>query len=114
MAKVFVVNFTGLNHSAAEQYGEVEFITRGYVSFKSMSRVYLQIMEALSTSTPTDFLLPCGLMPLNVFAAAAWLHIHGNLRVLLWNTKSDNYRLVEWDSAHMDYLSENLGAKEVR
>lgn len=115
MPKVFVVNFGGQDHSAALQYGEVEFITRGYVSFKSMNRVYLQIMQALAKSSPDDFLLPCGIMPINVLASAAWMRMHGTLRVLLWDSKTENYRLVEWKATHVDFLAKGLvNAEEVR
>jgi hypothetical protein len=113
MPRVWVVNFAGHNHSKAETYGELRFITKGYVSLGSMDRVLFEVVESIAQTEPDDFMLPCGLLILNVIASAAWLHRHGVMRVLIWDKKGPTYREVEYTGEHLDYLLRHLSAPKV-
>jgi hypothetical protein len=113
MPRVWVVNFAGHNHSKAETYGELRFITKGYVSLGSMDRVLFEVVESIAQTEPDDFMLPCGLLILNVIASAACLHRHGVMRVLIWDKKGPTYREVEYTGEHLDYLLRHLSAPKV-
>lgn len=113
MPRVWVVNFAGHNHSRAESFGELRFITKGYVSLGSMDRVLFEVMEHIALTNKDDYMLPCGLLILNVICAAAWMRRHDVMRVLIWDKKITAYREVEYTGEHFDYLLEHLSAPKV-
>jgi hypothetical protein len=59
--RVFVTNFAGHDYTAAEKYGEIVWVTKGYVSFHSLDRVKYRVCEALVGSTSEDWLLLSGI-----------------------------------------------------
>jgi hypothetical protein len=44
--RVFVTNFAGHDYTKAEKYGEIVWITKGYVSFHSLDRIKYRVCEA--------------------------------------------------------------------
>lgn len=108
MSKVWVVNFAGHDYRKAEKYGEVVSVTSGYVSMGSLDRVLFDVIDKLKNSSADDWLLPSGLIAVNLVAAAVWLRMHGGLRMLLWDRKYDTYRQMIATGEHIDYLIESL------
>ena len=108
MSKVWVVNFAGHDYRKAEKYGEVVSITAGYVSMGSLDRVLFDVIDKLKKSSAEDWLLPSGLIAVNLVAVAVWLRMHGELRMLLWDRKYDTYRQMKATGEHIDYLIESL------
>lgn len=89
---VWVVNFAGHNYEAAEEFGRLEYLTRGYVSMGSLDRLFYTVAEAVAKTEREDYLLLSGLIALNSIAAAVWLEKHRILRLLLWDQKLKKYR----------------------
>lgn len=118
MARVYVVNFAGHDHTEAEKWGEVRFVTQGFVNFGSLDRVMYELAKGFEDSEPGDWLLPSGLLLLNVVAAAIWLRKHGELKLLIWDRNAGegksrgSYRELKADFQHLDYLLQNLGGGE--
>lgn len=81
--RVFVTNAAGHDYSAAEKYGELVWVTKGYVSFQSLDRVKYQVCEQLKSSNSEDWLLLSGTLLISVIAATCWLHMHGQVKLLV-------------------------------
>lgn len=104
MAKVYIVNAGGHNHHKARTYGELVPITRGYVSQGSLDRVFFDVINGIKDSSAGDWLLPSGLMFLNIIAATAWIARHSQLSLLVWDKKERLYRPFETDITHINEI----------
>jgi|GraSoiStandDraft_4_1057263.scaffolds.fasta_scaffold120446_2 hypothetical protein len=92
-SRVFVTNFAGHDYTKAERYGEIVYITKGYVSFFSLDRIKYRVCEALQGSTEDDWLLLSGIPMICVVAACYWLWKHDKVKLLVHDKRSDgNYR----------------------
>lgn len=89
-SKVFVTNFAGHDYSKAEKYGEIVWITRGYVSFHSLDRVKYRICESVSTSSSEDWLLLSGIPMICVVSALYWYFLHKKVKLLIHDKKRDD------------------------
>jgi len=87
LERVFVANYAGHDYSAAEVYGAINWITRGYVSFQSLDRVKFQIAEAIAQSQPGDWLLVSGTPLINLLAGVLWMEKHGTMKLLVYDKK---------------------------
>lgn len=91
--KVFVTNFAGHDYTDAERFGELTWITKGYVSFHSLDRVKFAICEKIMASAPQDWLLLSGIPVISALAAAFWYHRHKQVKLLVLDKKQkDKYR----------------------
>jgi hypothetical protein len=89
MPRVFVTNFAGHDYSKAEKFGELNWVTRGYISFHSLDRVKYRICEEVQKSTSEDWLLLSGIPVICVVAALYWYHLHKKVKLLVHDKKSD-------------------------
>lgn len=90
MHKVYVVNFSGLTYSRAEEYGELLFMTDGVLDLKKHD-LHKQKMEAyIKGSKPTDYLMLSGHSLTCALALTIWFKYHPFCRILVW----DNKRMV--------------------
>lgn len=110
---VWIVNYAGHDHSTAEEYGELDFLTRGYVSMGSLDRLFYTVTEAIEKTEEEDYLLLSGLIVLNALAASVWLQRHGKVKLLLWDQKLGHYRLLTISQSQIDQLFEKLLVSEV-
>lgn len=85
--KVYIANFAGHDYASAEQYGELVFITKGYISFQSLDRLKYSVVESLVDSSPRDYLLLSGTPVICAIAAVAWFHLHKEVRLLIHDKK---------------------------
>ncbi len=114
MSKVYIVNFAGHNYEQAEEYGEIVPVTIGYISMGSLDRILFDVITGLKNSTPEDWLLPSGLIAVNLIAGAIWMRMHGKIKILLWDRKSKKgesggrYREMKFDADHVDFLVRSL------
>lgn len=99
--RVWIVNVAGHDYSAAREYGELRRLTEGYVSRGSTDRMLWTVAQGLKNSSAHDWLLPAGMIPLNVFAVAVWLEMHDTLRLLIHDPKRGDYEPVEIDSSRI-------------
>lgn len=110
---VWIVNYAGHDHSTAEEFGELDFLTRGYVSMGSLDRLFYTVTEAIEKTKKEDYLLLSGLIVLNALATAVWLQRHGKVKLLLWDQKLGKYRLLSFSQNQIDQLFEKLLVNEV-
>lgn len=104
--RVFVTNFAGHDFEAAKQYGEIYWITKGYVSFQSLDRVKFLITEQVVKSDKEDWLLLAGTPIISVIAALTWFALHKKVKLLVFDKKGDGkYRqLIISESNVLDLL----------
>lgn len=112
MSRVWIVNFAGHDYSDAEKWGEIRPVTIGYVGQGSFDRLLYDVVNGLKDSQPDDWMLPSGLTILNVIAAAVWLKMHGELRILVFDRKAEksDYRELKLTSSHLEYLIGSLAS----
>lgn len=104
--RVFVANFAGHDYMPAEQYGELVFITKGFISFQSLDRVKYQVALVVSKSHKDDWLALSGTNIVNVLAAVLWFSMHGVVKVLNFDKNTGKYREIVLESAANNKLIE--------
>ena len=104
MAKVFIVNDSALDFSAAERFGELVICTSGRFDRFDLNQMHRELSVELEYSEPEDFILLTSLTTMCVVACSIFVEKHGRLNLLL-------FRNVE-----QDYLSRSivLGKKSSR
>lgn len=93
--KVYVTNFTGFEYSEAEKFGEMVFMTEGYVDFKNINKVTEKLAFFIQKSKPDDYLLLSGNNLLCAIALHHWLMFHGTCKVLHWQLKNYVEYIIE-------------------
>ncbi len=81
---VFVMNKSGHFFQPAEEFGELVFLTEGYVMMTNADALYRDIVGAMSNSKPDDILLLNSLNIINSIAAAVFARKHGRLNMLIF------------------------------
>ena len=89
--RVFVANFQEKSFEPAERFGEVIFITTGFVRLNDMEAVRAKIAKYVELSRPTDFVIFLGPSVINTMLAVLWFHKHGYINVLSWDNKRKDY-----------------------
>jgi len=84
MPKVFIVNKSSHDFSAAESYGKVIFISEGPMNRYATNNMVRQFEDAMKDSEPSDYIVPCSLNVMNSIACAIFAHKHGCLNLLLF------------------------------
>lgn len=92
--RVYISNFGGHDFSPAEKWGELQFITRGFISFQSLDRLKFQIAQGILDSSPDDYLLLSGTNIINVVAALLWFELHEKVNILNFDKTMNDYRLI--------------------
>lgn len=106
-SRVYITNFAGHDFTKAEKYGELVFVTTGYVSFQSLDRIKFEIVESLKTSRPDDWLCLTGVPILQVVSAVVWFHMHNKVNLLVWDRKKrDGYRELILTEKNFDQILE--------
>ena len=86
MSKVFVVNRGGHNHTDAERFGELIFMSEGTINRYAVSQMYRQFVDHMKDSTEDDFILLTGLSVMASVACSVFARIHGRLNLLLFKS----------------------------
>lgn len=117
MNKVYVTNRGGHDYSAAERYGTLIFCTEGIIPRYNTSHMFREIEQAMSSSTPEDYILLTSLTTLNAIACGYFAHKHGRLNLLLFQarqgkTSEGDYleRIVVFE--HVDFNGNEGAEKE--
>ncbi|MBU2346600.1 MAG: hypothetical protein KJ888_20615 [Gammaproteobacteria bacterium] len=84
MAKVFVVNKSAHNFSAAEKFGEIRYLSEGPMNRYSTNNMHRLFKKELDHSNKEDFIVPCSLNVMNSIACAMFARKHGCLNLLLF------------------------------
>ncbi len=91
MPSVFVINHTGYSYSRAKEFGELVYLTRGYIDFNDSAELKTSLRSLIETATPEDYLLLSGNTLLCVIAVDLWKSIHKSCKILRWSRDSSNY-----------------------
>ena len=89
MTRVFIVNRSAHDFSAAEEFGEIVFLSEGPMNRYACNNMYRAFSEVMKDSNDTDYIVPCSLNVMNSIACAIFAKKHGKLNLLLF--KSGNY-----------------------
>ena len=87
--RVYVPNKGFHDYTDAKRYGSLHFVTTGVQNKYGVSNMARCWMDALSDSSPDDFILQTSLSVLCSVGAAAFATIHGRVNYLLW--QNDKY-----------------------
>lgn len=82
--KVFIVNKSSHDFSAAEQFGRIVFLSEGPMNRYSVNNMMRLFTDAMRGSHPDDYLVPCSLNVMNSIASAILAYKHGRLNLLLF------------------------------
>ena len=89
MSKVYVVNRSAHDFSAAEQFGKIVFLSEGPMNRYACNNMYRAFSEVMKDSCEGDYIVPCSLNVMNSIACAMFAKKHGRLNLLLF--KSGDY-----------------------
>lgn len=82
--KVFIVNKSAHDFTAAEKYGEIVFLSEGPVNRYATNTMFRQFAEAMKNSCGMDYIVPCSLNVMNSIACAIFAYKHERLNLLLF------------------------------
>ena len=85
MPKVYIVNKSIHDYSAAEEYGELVFLSEGNMARFSTSKAYRKFIPILEKSAKDDLLMISGMPMLCIVAAFILGQKHERLNLLLFN-----------------------------
>lgn len=91
MPRVWVVNESGHNFEAAEEYGELVPLTQGKVNIFNTERLYAEFQEKMRNLQPEDWILLSGNMVLNILATMVALKRQGEVRILIYDVINKEY-----------------------
>lgn len=100
MSKVLVVNKSCHDFTAAEEYGEILYLTSGSVNRYSTSNMYRQFEREIKRSSPNDWIVLSGMTIMNSVVCAMFATIHKRLNLLIWKSNDKVYieRVIKMDS----------------
>ena len=83
-AKVYIVNKSAHDFSAAEPFGEIVFLSTGPMNRYACNNMYREFSKAMEYSHEGDYIVPCSLNVMNSIACAIFARRHGKLNLLLF------------------------------
>lgn len=107
MAKVYVVNNSGHDFSAAYSYGELIFLSSGAIPRYNINQMYREFSNILQHSDPEDYILCTALTQMNMVAAGIFAHIHGRLNLLIHKDTGYVAREIQLDNL-LETVEDNL------
>lgn len=84
MSKVYVVNRSSHDFSAAEEYGELTFLSEGPMNRYATNNMHRIFKDMMRDSAKDDYIVPCSLNVMNSIACALFARKHGRLNLLLF------------------------------
>jgi len=84
VAKVFIVNKGAHDHSDAERFGTLEYLSEGSINRYSTNSMFREFYPKLLESGPEDYILPTGLTIMSNIACAIFACLHRRLNLLIY------------------------------
>ena len=84
MPKVFIPNKSAHDFSQAEKWGELVFLSDGYLNKYAVNEVYRIFAPILEESSPNDYILLTSLTVVCCIAVAIMSAIHGIVNLLIY------------------------------
>lgn len=99
MPKVYIINKGGHDHTDAERFGELIYLSEGLMSRYGTTQIYRQFAKILSKSSPDDYILPTGLSTMGHIACSMFAFLHGKINLLLYKPSNKGYveRVLKMD-----------------
>jgi hypothetical protein len=91
MARVYIVNRGGHDHSDAERFGKLIYLSEGPMNKYGVTQIYRQFAIVLANSSPEDYILPTGLSIMGHIACSIFVFLHGRLNLLLYKPSTKVY-----------------------
>ena len=88
MSKVYIVNRSAHDFSAAGQYGEIIFLSEGPMNRYATNNMHREFSSIMEDSNEHDHIVPCSLNVMNSIACALFARKHGRLNLLLFKEGS--------------------------
>ena len=84
MNKVYIVNKSAHDFSAASAYGKIIFLSEGSMNRYATNSMIRQFSQVMGNSDRDDYIVPCSLNVMNSIACAIFANKHGKLNLLLF------------------------------
>lgn len=84
MAKVYIVNKGAHDHSDAQRFGELVYLSEGAINRYSTNLMYRNFTAILLKSDKEDYILPTGLTIMSNIACAIFAVLHRRLNLLIY------------------------------
>lgn len=89
--KVFIPNKGGHDYSAALKWGELVFVTEGYIDRWGVNQMLRLWAKTLEESSPDDYILETSLNTLCSVGAACFAFKHRRLNLLIFKSEDGDY-----------------------
>ena len=84
MANVYIVNKGVHDHSDAERFGTLVYLSEGSINRYSTNSMFREFFPILKKSGPEDYILPTGLTIMSNIACAIFSCLHSRLNLLIY------------------------------
>ncbi len=91
MTKVYVVNKSAHDFSAAEKFGKLIYCTEGRLNRFNTNDMIRKFSDAMRNSKEDDYILLCSLNVANIMATSVFVSKHSKLNLLLFNSTTKEY-----------------------
>ncbi|MCP4902590.1 MAG: hypothetical protein GY906_36970 [bacterium] len=108
LPSVWVTNYAGHNYELAEEYGEVKPITVGHINMRRLDRMLYSAAEMISHTHKDDWLLLSGKDIVSATCAIAWIIKHRVCRMLVWDTRDEDYKILRLTIDSIEKLYETI------
>ena len=95
--KVYVPNRSGHNYEPAREFGELIFITEGFIQKHKVNNLYRSFVDAMKDASPHDYFVLASLGVLNAIGCAVFARKTGRLNLLIFNSHNGKYEPKELD-----------------
>ena len=86
MSNVYIVNRGCHDHSDAERFGKILYLSEGAVNRYAVAAMYREFINGMKDSSPEDFILLTGLSVMSSLACSIFARKHGRLNLLLYKS----------------------------
>jgi len=90
MANVYVVNRGCHDHTDAERFGKIVYLSEGAVNRYAVASMYRDFVDVMKDSTSSDFVLLTGLSVMSSVACSIFARKHGRLNLLLYKATRES------------------------
>lgn len=92
--RVWITNYAGHDYEKAKPFGELKYLTKGFIDFKSLDRIKFLVAQEIADSSPDDYLLLSGTSLVCAIASVLFYALHGRVNILNFDKNTDSYRPI--------------------
>ena len=92
MSKVYIVNENKHNFRGVEEYGEVIYITQGFINLGDMDTLAYNMQPTLEEIEEADYIVLTGPISVNIIIGHYLLKKFGKITILAWDKRVPGYR----------------------